>query len=195
VKLCFSRPIIFIDTDYQKERIMRLNKRKVVPLIIVLCSIFTFVLLFYPNNKVLLFSEQRSENPINSYISLKKDQNFQIRYVHSIHLTDVIEAYEITNNEKIRFLSMTYENIGIGLPGTAGEGETFSFIDGLYSLTYDDHIIDSFVMFIANIDAELAFQYMGNELDLKKKLKKGKSYKISVEKKSLFQLMKGVNLL
>ena len=31
--------------------------------------------------------------------------------------------------------------------------------DGVYTLTYDDNVIDSFVMFIGNVDAELAFRY------------------------------------
>ena len=66
-------------------------------------------------------------------------KEFQIRYVHSIHLTDVIESYEVTPDEKIRMLSMTYENLSIGLPGDAGEGETLTVErwDNIH-LTYDD---------------------------------------------------------
>ena len=66
------------------------------------------------------------ENPRVYYVPLKNTNSFQIRYVHSIHLTDVIESYEVTADQKIRLLSMQYEDLAIGLPGYAEEGETFS---------------------------------------------------------------------
>lgn len=151
-------------------------------------------MLLIPFKTVILFTEQRTEKPMYYYVMLNDDPEFKIRYVHSIHLTNVFETYEVTPEEKIRMVSMTYENIGIGLPGSAGVGETFSVIDGLYTLSFDDNVINSFTMFIATIDAELAFQYRGNELNLKEKLDKGKSYEVSVAKQSLYQLLRGVNL-
>ena len=99
------------------------------------------------------------ENPDVYYVPLKNTNSFQIRYVHSIHLTDVIESYEVTADRKIRLLSMQYEDLAIGLPGYAEEGETFTVQDGVYTLTYDDNVIDSFVMLIGDVDAELAFRY------------------------------------
>ena len=44
----------------------------------------------------------------------------------------------------------------------------FQLKDGVYTLTYDDNVIDSFVMLIGKVDADLAFRYGGNEIDLKK---------------------------
>jgi len=172
---------------------MRLNKRKTVPLIFLSIALILFILLI-PFKKVLLFTEQKTDSPKEYYIQLKDDPAFIIRYMHSIFLTNVYETYEVTRDEKIRLMSMTYENIGIGLPGSAGVGETFSVIDGLYTLSYDDRVIDSFTMFIATVDAELALQYRGIELDLKEKLEKGKSYKVSVTKLSIYQLLRGVNI-
>ena len=89
---------------------------------------------------------------------------------------------------------MTYENLSIGLPGDVGEGETLTLKDGQYTLTYDDRVIDSFTMRIGNVDADLAFRYGENEIDLKEYLEKGKSYEFSVKKLTFFQLMKGVDL-
>lgn len=149
---------------------------------------------FMPAKNVVLFTEQKTDRPMNYYVPLTDNAEFQIRYVHSIHLTDVVETYEVTYDKEIRFISMTYENIGIGLPGSAGEGETFSIADGLYTLTYDDYVIDSFTMFIATIDTDLAFRYGRKEYDLKKKLVKGESYRLGVKKISTYQMLKGVNL-
>ena len=162
----------------------------IVPLILVVIA----VLCFLPIQQAFTFTEHRMENPKLFYIPVESDDSFQIRYVHSIHLTDVIESYEITADEKIRLVSMQYEDLAIGLPGYAEEGETFSEDDGVYTLTYDENVIDSFVMLIGDVDAELAFRYLGNELNLKKQLVRGKSYTFCVKKLSIFQLLKGVNM-
>ena len=89
---------------------------------------------------------------------------------------------------------MQYEDFAIGLPGMRKKGKHFHVKDGLYTLTYDDNVIESFVMFIGDVDAELAFRYVGNELNLKKQLVRGKSYTFRVTKLSFYQMLKGVNI-
>ncbi|MFJ7936207.1 DUF1850 domain-containing protein [Sporosarcina sp. NPDC096371] len=170
-------------------------KRKVVVPLILLVVFTSFILFFIPMKEAFTFTEQRTEDPEMYYIPLKSDRGFQIRYVHSIHLTDVFENYEVTVDHKIKLLSMQYENLAIGLPGSAEEeGESFSFKDGVYTLTYDDKVIDSFVLFIGDVDAELAFRYLGNEINLKQQLERGKSYAFRVTKLSYYQMLKGGNL-
>lgn len=170
-----------------------MSSKKVVPLI--LFFICTVAILFsIPIKSAFTFTEHRVENPRVYYVPLKSTTSFQIRYVHSIHLTDVIESYEVTADQKIRLLSMQYEDLAIGLPGYAEQGETLTMQDGVYTLTYNDNVIDSFVMLIGDVDAELAFRYLGNELNLKKQLVRGKSYTFRVAKLSFYQMLKGVNM-
>ncbi|MER2090054.1 MAG: DUF1850 domain-containing protein [Sporosarcina sp.] len=170
-----------------------MNRKKMVPLILFFIFLVVFAF-FIPVNTSFTFTEHRVENPKTFYMPLNSENKFQIRYVHSIHLTDVIESYEVTADQEIRLLSMQYENMAIGLPGYAEEGETFSFQDGVYTLTYDDKVIDSFVMLIGDVDAELAFVYRDEELNLKKQLVRGKSYTFRVAKLSLYQMLKGVTI-
>ena len=170
-----------------------MNKKKMVPLILFII-LLVLILFLIPIKSAFTFTEHRVETPEIYYIPLKNDNRFQIRYVHSIHLTDVIESYEVTTNYEIRLLSMRYEDLAIGLPGYAEEGETFSVKDGVYTLTYNNNVIDSFVMLIGDVDAELAFCYLGMELNLKKKLVRGESYTFRVSKLSLYQMLKGVNM-
>ncbi|WOV88446.1 DUF1850 domain-containing protein [Sporosarcina oncorhynchi] len=149
---------------------------------------------FLPIHKVFTFTEYRSDHPETFYVKLKDEKEFQIRYVHSIFLTDVIENYEITDDNAVRMRSMQYEDVGIGLPGYAEEGETLDFTNGMYTLTYDQNVIDSFVLFVGDVDAKLAFRYNGKEIDLKHYLTRGKSYTFQVERQSIFQKMRGVNM-
>lgn len=166
--------------------------KKVVPLFL----ITTFLLLFFfiPTKEAFTFTEIRAEHAATHYLLLKKEKEFQIRFVHSIHLSDVLETYKVTTDRKLKLQSMQYEDLAIGLPGYAGEGESLIVEDGFYTLTYEDNVIDSFNLLIGDVDAELAFRYIGKEIDLKKQLKRGKSYTFRVSKLSYFQMLKGVNM-
>ena len=167
-----------------------LNK-KFIPLTLVLALLLVLTLLFLPLKQSFTFTDYRTEHPRVHYIPLADEMGFQIRYVHSIHLSNVIEAYEVTKNGNIRLQSMQYEDVGIGMPGYAEEGETLSVKDGMYTLTYDDKVIDSFTMIVGDVDTDLAFRYKGVELDLKKQLKRGESYTFSIKKLSFYERLKG----
>ncbi|MDS9470403.1 DUF1850 domain-containing protein [Sporosarcina pasteurii] len=153
-----------------------------------LCLVFFFL----PVKDTLLFTGTKGKKVY--YVTINEQKKFEIRYVHSIHLTDVIEYYEITPKQKIRMLSMSYKNLSIGLPGDAAEGETLELRDGVYTLTYNDRVIDSFRIHIGRVDADLALRYANHELDLKKHLEKGKSYEFKVKKLTYYQLTKGEKL-
>lgn len=160
--------------------------------LLICCLLLGFF--FLPMKQALLFTETRGENGEMFYALMEEEKQFEIRYVHSIHLTDVMEFYEATEDEKIRMLSMTYENLSIGLPGEAGEGETLELKDSVYTLTYSDRIIDSFRLHIGRVDADLALRYTGVEIDLKQHLEKGKSYEFKVHRMTYYQLLKGEKL-
>lgn len=197
---CFNRPVfIYLHSDKASvdvtdiERMKRMRKMKVIALILLVVG-FVGMFFLLPIKQAFIFTETRTDKETIFYMPMDKTNAFEIRYVHSIHLTDVIEFYEVTTDRKIRLLSMTYENLAIGLPGYAGEGETFSVEDGVYTLTYNDRVLDSFTMLIGNVDAELTFRYGGAEVNLKETLTKGKSYAFAVSKLSYYEMLKGVRL-
>lgn len=169
--------------------------KKVLPPVILLFTLLILLaFIFLPIHKVFSFTEYRADHPKTHYVRMKNEQEFQIRYVHSIFLTDVIESYKVTDQNAIQLLSMQYEDVGIGMPGYAEEGQTLSVKDGLYTLTFEHNIIQSFVLFVGDVDADLAFRYKGLEVDLKDHLTRGKSYTFSVQRLSFYQMMKGVKI-
>lgn len=161
---------------------------------ILFSGLLVLIFFFLPMKDVFTFTETRTTEENVFYIPIGQQKTFEIRYVHSIHLTDVIESYEVTKSKGIRLKSMSYENLAIGMPGEAGEGETIQLKDGVYTLTYTDKVIDSFRLHIGRVDAGLAFRYKGIETDLKAYLERGKSYEFEVQKMTLYQLMKGEEL-
>ena len=123
---------------------------------------------------------------------VSKENNFKIRYTHSIHLTDVLENYEITDSNKIKLLSMEYEDVAIGMPAHAEEGQTLSYIDGKYKLEFENQTLDSFALYIGDINRELAVIYEESTYDLKESLERGNTFLFSIKRISLFDKLRGV---
>lgn len=162
-------------------------------IIVIICILaIVGITLFIPFKKVFSFEETRTNNGQVIYIPFHKDElAFQFVYTHSIHLSDVVEYYEVTSDLFIRALAMEYEDLAIGMPGYAEEGETLTIEDGKYRLTFAANIMPSFTMHISNISSKQHFLYNDVEYDLKKVLKKGSSYIFDLKKISFYQWLRG----
>jgi hypothetical protein len=146
-----------------------------------------------PVKKVFSFEETRTREGNLLYIPFHRDQaTFQFIYTHSIHLSDVVETYEVTEENRIRSISMEYEDVAIGMPGYAEEGQTLTILEnGHYYLTFEHMVMPSFTMHLSDIISKQTFMYDGQLYDLKEILPKGSSYLFSVKKISIFQWWKG----
>ena len=154
--------------------------------------VIVLIIVFVPYKQVFSFEETRTSNGQVVYIPFHNDNyTFQFIYTHSIHLSDVVEYYEVTDDFFIRAVAMEYEDLAIGMPGYAEEGETLTLEDGKYRLTHASNNMPSFTMHISNISSKQHFLYDDVEYDLKKVLKKGSSYLFSLKKISIFQWWKG----
>lgn len=165
---------------------------KMLGIIILICVVS--ISFFYPFQQVFIFTETRSDTPNFYYIRVEDEQEFQIKFTHSIHKSDVIELYKITKDARIQLVSMEYEDLGIGMPGYAEEGQALEVKDGIYKLSFDDKVIPSFTLLVANIDMDLIFQYKQRDYNLKKLLERSKSYEFKVKNISLYKQWKGVKL-
>ena len=164
--------------------------KKIIAIISILATVC--IILLVPIKQVFSFEETRTSNGQVVYIPLHKDElTFQFIYTHSIHLSDVVEYYEVTDDLSIKSIAMEYEDLAIGMPGYAEEGETLTIEDGKYRLAFASNIIPSFTMHISNISSKQYFLYDDVEYDLKKILKKGSSYLFCLKKISIFQWWKG----
>lgn len=176
------------------ERIKRMKLRKIILLLTFLIGIILLIVLFYPYRQMIVLEEVRSEQPTAYYLPLHEDRQFQVNYIHSIHLSNVKEQYRITDNGKLRFEFMQYEDVAIGLPGYAEEGETLQIEDGVYTLTFENRVIDSFVLYVGRVDADLSLRYEQQDYHLKEFLQKGHSYEFHVAKVPNYELLKGARI-
>lgn len=168
--------------------------RRIVLLSIISIIPIGLLLLFFPYKQALIFEETKAEHPSVYYLPLQEDRQFQINYVHSIHLSNVREQYKVTDDRRLQLLYMQYEDLAIGLPGYAEKGETFTVKDGLYTLSYDSNIIDSFVLYVGRVNTGLSLHYADREYDMKEFLEKGRSYEVRIAEVSNYDLLKGVDI-
>ena len=157
-------------------------------------ALIGIALCFIPYERSITFTETRIENPTLYYIPLKKDTLFQIIFTHSIHLTDVKESYEVLPSNEFQLLAMEYSDVAIGMPSYAEEGQTLQYEDGVYTLRYEDARLEDFVLHIGDVDYKLELRHDGKVIPLKEQLTRGKSYEIKVQRLSVYDKVKGVEL-
>jgi len=164
--------------------------KKISGLLLVFLALYFLITI--PFIKVIQLEQQRVDNGQKYYIKMSGNSSFQIVFTHSIHLTDVIETYEV-EDMKIRLLSMQYSDVAIGMPAYAEEGQTLIYEDGVYTLSYKDAVLDDFNLYIGDVDHGLTFKYEARQFNLKELLGKGNTYNLSIQKISMLDWWKGEN--
>ena len=98
-----------------------MRKFRLYRLITVILSIFFICI---PYKQAIVF-QPNNRNADIAYIPTNEETKFQIRYTHSIHLSDVVESIQVTTGKTIQQYELMYEDIAIGMPSNAEAGETF----------------------------------------------------------------------
>ncbi|WP_442599232.1 DUF1850 domain-containing protein [Neobacillus sp. D3-1R] len=163
-------------------------------LLILLIALIISSLLFLPFKQALVF-EYQNTGKILAYLPLKKQDTFQIKYTHSIHLTNVIESYSITKENEIKQYELMYEDFAIGMPANAAEGEVFEEKDGKYYIKNMKRIFPSFDLRVGKVRANHTIIYHKKEFPLSKTIEPGTWIRIHVKKVNLLEIMRGVNIL
>lgn len=171
---------------------MRKDPKRRLLLILIVLILISSALIFIPLQRSITFVDSDTGN-IAAY-SLLTQPRFQIKYTHSIHLSDVIESFIVLPDNTLKMVELEYEDFNIGMPSNAGEGETFVEKDGKYFIKNMDRRLPEFRILIGDIDAGLSVIKNGKEYDLKKTLVRGNTYTFRVQRLSFFQQLKGVDI-
>jgi hypothetical protein len=159
--------------------------------------IFFITLIFFafiPFQKAIVFQPNHS-NAEFAYIPVKKETHFGIKYTHSIHLSDVIESYKITRDQRIQQYELMYEDFAIGMPSNAENGETFEQINGAYYIKNMKRNFPFFHLRIGQVRANHTVIYENKEYPLSRSIKPGTSVKVEIRKLNIFKQWEGVNIL
>ncbi|RKQ33434.1 DUF1850 domain-containing protein [Oceanobacillus halophilus] len=163
--------------------------------IIILLILLT--LLFVPFRTALVFYKENTDN-IEAFLPIQKGDTFQIIFKHSIHLTDVVEKYKVTDDFEIKQYEFVYEEFGIGMPSNAEDGESFVYEDGKYYIKDIDNVFPSINIRNGKTVSENRLVW-GKEPNEKmvwfnEYFEPGAWFKLKVERISLWEYLKGVNI-
>ncbi|WP_313804565.1 DUF1850 domain-containing protein [Cytobacillus sp.] len=161
-----------------------------VPLIIVTIAIIIFI----PMKEALVFQYQNTGKML-AYIPFSKEDHFKIKYTHSIHLSDVVESYVITEDEEIKQYELMYEDFAIGMPENASDGEIFEQKNGKYYIKNMNRIFPYFDLRTGKVRANHTVLFREKEYPLSHFIEPGTWVRIKAEKINLIQQLRGVNIL
>ena len=167
-----------------------LHKYLLALFVLVLIPVFLFI----PNKDALVFQYQNS-GKVLAYFPLSEGDSFQMKYIHSIHLSDVVESYTVTKGNEIKQIELMYEDFAIGMPENAAAGETFEHRNGKYYIKNMDNRFPFFDLRIGKVRANHTLIVGTNEYPLSHYIEPGTWVRLKIERINLWQQWKGVNIL
>lgn len=116
-----------------------------------------------------------------------------IRYIHSIHGSEVHETYTIKQTRLYPY-QLVYEDTAVGMPAHAGSGETFEMKDGKYYIRNMTGFEEYLNLTIGEVVANHQLVYKKHSYSLRENIGPGVSIKIQAEYTNLWNLWKGEQL-
>lgn len=171
----------------------RKSVRKIMILLFLIFISIT-VMLLIPIRQALVFEYQDS-GKILAHIPFTKDKKFKIKYTHSIHLSDVVESYQVTKNGHIQQYELMYEDFAIGMPENASDGEIFEQKDGKYYLKNMNRDFPFFDLRIGQVRANHTVIYQDRDYPLVDYIEPGTWVRVKIKNLNVLQQLKGVNIL
>ncbi|WP_456275732.1 DUF1850 domain-containing protein [Bacillus sp. AK128] len=166
--------------------------KKVYLLLGIIVSILLIALLV-PYKESLVFEQGNSDKAL-AYYSKDHLHNFKILYTHSIHLSEVVEIYEISHDRTMMQTGLIYEDYAIGMPSGPAEGENFQIEDGKIHITNMERRFPYLDMRIGQVVANHQLVIDGAIYTIGDYLTPGSWVRVKYRKLNNFELLRGVNL-
>jgi hypothetical protein len=163
-------------------------------LFLLLCFMFWMIFATIPLKQAIVFQPNYTNEKL-AYIPIDNEREFKIKYTHSIHLSEVIESYQITPSFSIQQQELMYEDFGIGMPANAADGEIFEQKDGKYYIKNMKLVFPFFHLRIGQVRANHRVIFKNKEYPLTRSIRPGTSVKVEIRKINYFERWKGVNIL
>lgn len=154
------------------------------------------IIIFFPFRTALVFYKQNTSQ-IVAYLPIEEGNSFQIIFTHSIHLTDVVEEYEVLSDHSIKQNEIIYEHYGIGMPANDADGGTLVYEDGKIHIKDMNRVFP----YINLRNAKEVPKYRlvwGETLEhiawFKDYFEPGARFTVKIDNLSLWQILKGVKI-
>jgi hypothetical protein len=126
-----------------------------------------------------------------AFLNVKPDEEFSIKYIHSIHRTPVLEIYHTNREGTIIQTEMRFEEFGVGMPSGVTGTEIFTQKDGTYILSNMNRTFPSLDIRTGQVIANHMLLYDGQEYPFSSFSKKGSWVRLKTEKLNVWQWLIG----
>jgi hypothetical protein len=126
-----------------------------------------------------------------AFLNIRPDEEFKIKYIHSIHRTPVLETYHTNGEGTIIQTEMRFEEFGVGMPSGVTGTEIFTQKDGTYILSNMNRTFPSLDIRTGQIIADHTLLYDGHEYPFSSFSEKGSWVRIKTEKLNVWQWLNG----
>lgn len=126
-----------------------------------------------------------------AFLNVRPDEEFKIKYIHSIHRTPVLETYHTNGEGTIIQTEMRFEEFGVGMPSGVTGTEIFTQKDGTYILSNMNRTFPSLDIRTGQIIANHTLLYDRHEYPFSSFSEKGSWVRIKTEKLNVWQWLNG----
>jgi hypothetical protein len=158
--------------------------------IVIVSFIFITASITYPLISAVIIEDGES----GRLLALFKDepeQDFSVKYIHSIHKTPVLETYHTNKMGAIVQTEIQFEEFGVGMPSGTSGNEIFTQKDGTYILSNMNRVFPSLDIRIGQIIANHQFIIDGDEYPFSDFAKKGSWVRVKTKKINVWQWVIG----
>lgn len=138
--------------------------------------------------------EDEDSNSILAYVLWRQGESFEIQYIHSIHLSPVIESYHVHKRQIIQD-RLTYKEFAVGMPSNSEGDEQFTKRDGAYMLTNMNRSFPYLDIRIAQVMPDHGMLIRSRFIPFAQVAEPGSWIRLKIRRLALWQMIKGVDLL
>lgn len=154
------------------------------------------IIVFIPFTQSLVFYEKNTSN-IEAFLPVEDQDEFQIIFTHSIHMSDVVEKYVVLENQSIQQFEIVYEEFDVGMPANAEEGEDFVYEDDKYHIKNMENLFSEIKIRNGRTVSEHRLVWGAEQeyiTDFNNYFAPGDWFTVRIDNLSLWQMIQGVRI-
>ncbi|WP_255821955.1 DUF1850 domain-containing protein [Domibacillus sp. PGB-M46] len=167
-------------------------KAKVISAAALAILFVSTLIFFYPYRQVIALTYENKDSLL-AYVPLKGEETFQIQYTHSIHLSDVVESYQLSNDQIIQ-TELSYKDFAVGMPSNAEGEEVFEEKNGTYYIKNMNRVFPFIDVRIGQVRANHRLIYENHVYALSRSVKPGTWIRISERRLTLWEQWKAAKV-
>lgn len=146
------------------------------------------LIMFLPLFPYFLIIDGES-NEILYKTPIKENDQFSIKFIHSIHLTPVEEFYRVDKDLNIQLFELYFDTYSVGMESSLNEGELLELKDGKIIIKNMNRIFPFIDLRVGQVIANHTLTINNDTLELTKVSSPGAYVRIQVKKLSILEIL------